>query len=150
MKYCSGYCGVIRCTTGISMVPKAKTTLSQRQKACDIAAHASQRCANNNCRKGVRKRSNKKREIHHESLQHVLPPTSLNFISPVDLTGYTIFADGGAIDNPPINMFNLPSGDKNLSVREFNNGDLHAPNIHLKDATKGLTQIQRGGGGCLP
>ena len=39
MKYCSGYCGVIRCTTGISMVPKAKTTSSQRHKSCDIATH---------------------------------------------------------------------------------------------------------------
>ena len=73
-------------------------------------------------------------------------PPSLNFISPVDLTGYTIFADGGDIGNPPINIFNIPSGDKTLKVLSIKNGDLQDPNIHLKDATKGLTQIQPGGG----
>ena len=67
----------------------------------------------------------------------------------MDLTRYTIFADGGAIDNPPINIFNIPSGDNTLNVISIKNGDLHAPNIHLKYATKGLTQIQPGGS-CLP
>ena len=107
MKHCSGSRGLILCTTGIAMVPKAKTTSSQRQKACDIAAHASQICATNNYRKGVRKRYNKKRKKHHESLHLVLSPLSLNFISSVDLTGYTIFSHGGAIDNPPIKILNL-------------------------------------------
>ena len=92
------------------------------------------------------KRSDKKRKKHHKSLHHVLSPPYLNFISPVDLTGYTIFADGGAIGNPPINIFNLPSGEKTLKIISINNGDLHAPNIQLKDATKGLNQIQPGGG----
>ena len=76
----------------------------------------------------------------------MLSPPYLNFISPVYLTGYTFFSGGGAIGNPPINILNLPTGDKNLKVLSINNGDLHAPNIHLKDATKGLTQIQTGGG----
>ena len=56
------------------------------------------------------------------------------------------FADGGAVGNPPIKIFNLPSGYKTLKVLSINNGDLNAPNIHLKDSTKGLTQIQPGGG----
>ena len=109
MKHYSCSRGVILCTTGIEMVPKANTTLSQIQQSCAIAAHASQICVTRNYRKGLMKRSDKKRKKHHKSLHHVLSPPYLNFISPVDLTGYTIFSHGGAIDNPPINILNLPT-----------------------------------------
>ena len=146
MKHCSVSHEVIRFKTGIEMVPKSKTTSSQRQKACAIVAHSSQSFETSNYRKGLRKRSNNKRKKHHESLHHVLSPPYLNYISPVYLTGYTFFSGGGAIGNPPINILNLPTGDKNLKVLSINNGDLHAPNIHLQDSTKGITQIQPGGG----
>ena len=76
MKHCSGSRGVILCTTGITMVPKANTKSSQRQQACAIAAHASKICATRNYRKGLRKRSKNKRKKHHEILHHVLPPPS--------------------------------------------------------------------------
>ena len=64
MKHCCGSYGVIRCTTGIAMVPKANTTSSQRQKSCAIAAHASQIFATRNYRKGARKRSRNNRKKH--------------------------------------------------------------------------------------
>ena len=80
----------------------------------------------------------------------MLSPPCLNFISSVDLTGYNIIADSGVIGKPPIKIFNITSGDKTLKVVLINNGDLHTPNIHVKDSKKGLTQIQPGGGGMAP
>ena len=91
MKHCSGYRGVIRCTTGIEMVQKAKTTSIQSQQDCAIFTYASQICATRKYRKGLRKRSKKKRKEDNESLHHVLSPLSLNFFFLVDLKGYNIF-----------------------------------------------------------
>ena len=64
----------------------------------------------------------------------------------MDQIGYTIFDDGGAIGNLHIKIFNLLLGENTLRVLSINNGEIHAPNIHLKDSTKGLNQIQPGGG----
>lgn len=127
---------------GATHVFASNSFSSQRVKAAAVASR--EKPMSYSAKFQVHKRATKKLNKLKQQLCHVsIPGNEIKKYERAQLKNSYYFVDGGGKFNPPINpSIPLPedgSNPKPSHIISIRNGDMHTPNDHLADTSKGLT-----------
>ena len=126
---------------GVSHVPKATTSSSNRQKAAFIKAAVTTATSVKRAKKNKARRAKLKAKKQALNLLRISHPVPSQLVDPTreGIVDAALFIDGGNPNNPPIcPLLNNNANKKNRPIITIPISALEVPILHLPNANKGL------------